>query len=47
MLVAVTAVFEFLAIVAVTLRLWSLQLKKRSLMANDYLIIVSLVGIFL
>ncbi|MCJ1264136.1 hypothetical protein MMC22_004007 [Lobaria immixta] len=42
MLIVVSAIFLALAILAVALRLWSLCLKKRSLAANDYLIIIAL-----
>ena len=45
MLITVSAIFLALAILAVVFRLWSLRLKKRSLAANDYLIILSLVRI--
>ena len=45
-LIVVCAIFEAFAIVAVILRLWSVRLKKRSLSANDYLILFALVYTF-
>ena len=43
MLVSVSTVFLGLAVLAVTMRIWSRHLKKRSLNLNDYLILLSLV----
>ena len=42
-LIIVSAVFLALAILAVSLRIWSLRLKKKPLALNDYLIILALV----
>jgi hypothetical protein len=43
MVVAVSAIFEAFAITAVALRMWSRRLKKASLAANDYAILLALV----
>lgn len=43
--VAVLSVFSFVAVVAVVLRLWARKLSKNLWEANDYLVIVGLVGI--
>ena len=43
--VAVLSVFSFLALVAVILRLWARKIRRKEWEANDYLIIVGLVGV--
>ena len=43
--VAVLSVFSFVALVAVVLRLWARKLNKNVWEANDYLVIVGLVGV--
>ena len=43
--VAVLSVFSFIALVAVIFRLWARKLSKNIWEANDYLIIVGLVGV--
>ena len=43
--VAVISVFSFIALLAVIFRLWARRLSKNIWEANDYLIIVGLVGV--
>lgn len=43
--VAVLSVFSFVAVAAVVLRLWARKLSKNVWEANDYLVIVGLVGV--
>ena len=43
--VAILSVFSFLALVAVILRLWARKIQRHKWEANDYLIIVGLVGV--
>ena len=43
--VAVLSVFSFIALLAVILRLWARKLSKNVWEANDYLIILGLVGV--
>ena len=43
--VAVLSVFSFIALIAVIFRLWARKLSKNIWEANDYLIIVGLVGV--
>ncbi|KAL8903531.1 MAG: hypothetical protein Q9207_003865 [Kuettlingeria erythrocarpa] len=44
-LIVVCTIFDFLAIAAVALRLWSRRIKKVRLMVNDYAMIVGLISI--
>ena len=43
--VAVLSVFSFLALVAVIFRLWGRKIQRNVWEANDYLVIVGLVGV--